>query len=138
MSFRPLASAEWRNPPRGIMNHHKIKLAAWEDSSTPFHFARNDMSGGGSVLSAWVLFGTLLGDESSPLHGVVPFNHTSYIRDVVGGRLPPLRTHRWVIPFIRTGCIRSAPGTAHRPFPTVSLKGSKRSITHRLASPAHP
>ena len=42
MSFRPLASAEWRNPPRWIMNHHKIKLATWEDSSTPFHFARND------------------------------------------------------------------------------------------------
>ena len=28
-----------------------------------------------------------------------------------------------VAPFIRTGCIRYAPGTAHRPFPTVSLIG---------------
>ena len=37
------------------------------------------------------------GDESSPLHCVVPFIHTGYIRNV--------------------------PGTAHRPFPTVSLMG---------------
>ena len=44
-----VAQAEWRNPLRGIMNHHKIKLATWEDSSTPFHSARNDMSEGGSV-----------------------------------------------------------------------------------------
>ena len=84
-------------------------------------FARNDISGGGSVLSPRVLFDTLHGDESSPLHYVVPFNHTGYIRNVAGGRLPPLRTHRLVIPFIRTGCIRGVPGTAHRPFPTVSL-----------------
>ncbi len=39
------APAEWRNPPRRIMNHHKIKLATWEDSSTPFHCARNDNEG---------------------------------------------------------------------------------------------
>ena len=37
-----------------------------------------------------------------------------------GGRLPPLHC---VVPFNRTGCIRKAPGTAHRPFPTVSLVG---------------
>ena len=43
-------------------------------------------------LTAQVVFGTLLGDESSPLHCVVPFNRTLYIRSV--------------------------PGTARRPFPT--------------------
>ena len=86
-------------------------------------FARNDMSVGGSGLPARVLFGTLLGDESSPLHCIIPFNRTGYIRNVAGGRLPPLRTHRFVIPFIRMGSIRNAPGTAHRPFPTVSLGG---------------
>ena len=47
-------------------------------------------------MSVQVLFATLHGDESSPLHCVIPFNHTSYIR--------------------------YAPRTAHRPFPTVSLK----------------
>ena len=52
---------------------------------------RNDMSGGGSVLSARVIFVTLHGDESSPLHCVVPFNRTGCIRNVAGGRLPNLR-----------------------------------------------
>ena len=37
-------------------------------------------------------------------------------------------TYRQVVPFIRTGCIRRVPGTAHRPFPTVSLVGG--SINH--------
>ena len=32
----------------------------------------------------------LAGDESSPLHGVVPFNRTGCICHVAGGRLPPL------------------------------------------------
>ena len=32
-----------------MKNQHKIKLAARENSSTPFHFGRNDMSGGGTV-----------------------------------------------------------------------------------------
>ena len=86
--------------------------------AVPYGFA------GGWILSpAQVISETLHGDESSPLHCVVPFNHTGYIRNVAGGRLPPLRTHRWVIPFTRTGYIRSVPGTAHRPFPTVSLMG---------------
>ena len=39
------------------MNHHKIKLATWEDSSTPFDSARNDMSGVVLVSSARVIFG---------------------------------------------------------------------------------
>ena len=38
--------------------------------------------------------------------------------------MPPLHARRWVIPFNRTGSICHAPGTAHRPFPTVSLVGS--------------
>ena len=45
--------------------------------------------------SAQVVFDTLLGDESSPLHCVIPFNHTGYIRNVAGGRLPPLQTRWW-------------------------------------------
>ena len=61
-------------------------------------FARNDMPGGGSVLSTRVIFGALLGDESSPLHCVVPFNRTGYIRNVAGGRLPPLRYICSVLP----------------------------------------
>ena len=48
--------------------------------------------------STRVTFATFHGDESSPLHCVVPF--------------------------IRTGYNRNVPGTAHRPFPTVSLIGS--------------
>ena len=32
-------------------------------------------------------------------------------------------TYRRVLPFIHTGYIRNVPGTAHRPFPTVSPKG---------------
>ena len=55
------------------------------------------MSVGGFVLSPLVLFVTPHGDESSPLHCVAPFIHTD--------------------------CIRNVPGTAHRPFPTVSLTG---------------
>ena len=46
---------------------------------------------------AQVLSETWHGDESSPLHCVVPF--------------------------IQTDCIRNVPGTAHRPFPMVSLTG---------------
>ena len=42
------ASAEWRNPPRGIMNHHKIKIATWEDSSTPLGMT---CRGGGTIQS---------------------------------------------------------------------------------------
>ena len=33
-------------------NLRKVKLATWEDPSTPFHYGRDDMSGSGSVLSA--------------------------------------------------------------------------------------
>ena len=57
------------------------------------------------------------------VYRVISFNQTGYLRNVAGGRLPPLRTHRQVIPLIRTGYSCNAPGTAHRPFPTVSLVG---------------
>ena len=52
------------------------------------HFGRDDISIGGSVLPPRVVFGALHGDESSPLHCVVPFNRTGCIRNVPGGRLP--------------------------------------------------
>ena len=88
-------------------------------------FARNDMSVGGAVLSAWVVFATLHGgaprsesksidcrgqshldsiDESSPLHWVIPYlgwyhsSKTGCICNVAGGRLPPLRFRWWVLP----------------------------------------
>ena len=58
------ASAEWRNPLRWTMNQHKVKLAAWEDSSTRFR------------------------SLGMTCRGMVPFNHTGCIRNVAGGRLP--------------------------------------------------
>ena len=35
-----------------------VILATWEDPSTPFHFGRDDISRGGSVLSARIITGT--------------------------------------------------------------------------------
>ena len=62
---------------------------------------------------ARVVFGTWHGDESSPLHCVVPFN--------------------------RRSCIRSVPGTAHRPFPTVSLEGfTSASFVSTMRNAARP
>ena len=43
------ATAEWRNPPRWRKNQHKIKLAAWEDSSTRFRSLGMTCRGDGSV-----------------------------------------------------------------------------------------
>ena len=105
-----------------LTNLRKVKFATWEDSSTRFHslgmtyrgvvpfnstgYIRTwraadcrpyGHTGGWYRSTARVVFGALLGDESSPLHCVVPFNHTC--------------------------SIHNAPGTAHRPFPTVSLVG---------------
>ena len=51
---------------------------------------------------------------------VVPFNRTGCIRNVAGGIVA---APTGVVPIIRTGYILDAPGTAHRPFPTVSLIG---------------
>ena len=68
--------------------------------------------------TARVVFVTWLGDESSPLHCVIPFIHTGCICNVAGGRLPPLHTRRWVIPFIRTGCICNVAGGRLPPLHT--------------------
>ena len=70
------ASAEWRNPPRGIRNNHKIKIATWEDSSTPLGMT---------------------------CRGVVPFNQTGYIRY---GASPwrgwmAMNHRRYIVPYIR-------------------------------------
>ena len=46
------------------------------------------------------------------MYWMIRFNHTGYICNVAGA-----------VPFNRTRYIRSVPGTAHRPFPTVSLIG---------------
>ena len=51
------------------------------------------------------------------------FIRTGYIRNVAGGRLPPLRSRWGVVPFNHTGSSHYVSGTAHRPFPTVSLVG---------------
>ncbi len=63
----------------------------------PYGFA-----GGLYCSIARVVSVTLHGDESSPLHCVVPFNQTGYIRDVAGGRLPPLRQCTAFLIFYRT------------------------------------
>ena len=86
------------------MNHRRYM--AWSLSSTRvvFETPRNGtqavpygFAGGWYRLTAQVVFAACHGDESSPLHCVVPFIHTGYIGD--------------------------AHGTAHRPFPTVALMG---------------
>ena len=70
-----VAQAEWRNPLRGIMNHHKIKLATWEDSSTPLGMT---------------------------CRGVVPFNQTGYIRYGASPRRGwmALGQRRYIVPCI--------------------------------------
>ena len=87
---------------RGIFPSGRLYLAVvhyrtWWIPPLRWRCGRNDISGRWFCLSTRVVFDMLLGDESSPLHCVVPFNCT--------------------------GCIRKVPGTAHRPFPTVSLEG---------------
>ena len=72
--------------PSSKNNLRRVKLATWEDPSAPFHDRQDDMSG-----------------------KVVPFTHTGYICNVAGGRLPPLRTHWGVVPFIRTVYSRNVP-----------------------------
>ena len=52
---------------------------------------------------------------------MTPFNRTGYIGNVAGGIIA---APTGVVPFNRTGYIRGVPGTAHRPFPTVSLVGA--------------
>ena len=94
-------------------------------------------------------YGHAVGDSIHP-HGLysergMAMNHRRYIAwfrltaRVLFGTFPERHTGRslrfrwWVIPFNHTGCIRDAPGTAHRPFPTVSLVGGTVH-PHRLYS----
>ena len=83
-------------------------------------------AGGWYRSSAQVIIGTWHGDESSPLHWVyrVLGNTVQPYRlySERGGRLLAAPTcRREVVPFIHTGYICDVAGTAHRPFPTVSL-----------------
>ena len=105
MSFRPQRSGvEESTTLEKKPTQDKIRnLGRFLDSLS---LPRNDISGGGSVLSARIVFGTLHGgaprsesksidcrgqshldsiDGSSPLHCVVPFNRTGCIRNVAGG-----------------------------------------------------
>ena len=81
MSFRRSHQRSGGIHPSSNNNLRKVKLATWEDPSTPFHFGRDDMSEGGSVLSARVVFATS------------PERHT--------GR--SLRFRWWVVPLNRSG-----------------------------------
>ena len=69
MSFRA-SDSESRNLPEWQVLSCGGSSLNVVDSSTPLCFGRNDISGGGFVLSTQVLFATLLGDESSPLRWV--------------------------------------------------------------------
>ena len=60
--------------------------------------------------TAQVIFVTLHGDESSPLHCVIPFNHTGCIRNVAGGKIA---APTCVIPFNHTGYIGDVPPERH-------------------------
>ena len=57
------------------------------------------------------------------VYWAIPFNPTGSIRNVAGGKIAAPTCRCEVMPFIPTGYIRCASGTAHRPFPTVSLTG---------------
>ena len=46
LSFRPQRKRSGGIHHVAEMYQHKVKSATWEDSSTPFHYARNDMIGG--------------------------------------------------------------------------------------------
>ena len=78
---------------RWVLSSTQVIIATWRATRLPPLHAVGEWYRS----TARVIFVTLYGDESSPLHCVVPF--------------------------ICTGCIRDVSGTAHRPFPTVSLTG---------------
>ena len=67
-----------------INNLRKVKLATWVDPSTPFHFGRDDMSGGGAIHPHGLF-----------LLRCLAMNHRRYIGCTVvrsgcsGGNLPP-------------------------------------------------
>ena len=124
------ASAEWRNPPHGRKNQHKIKLATREDSSThirslgmtcreagPFCPHRLYSKRGGRQIAAPTY--------ATPLRLLFLQCGTWYRASstAYGGPPSPKGKVMGVVPFIHTDSIRHVPGTAHRPFPTVSLNG---------------
>ena len=85
--------------PSGKLYLALVILATWEDPSTPFHFGRDDMSVGGSI-QPHRLYSERGGRQiAAPTD--TPVGDTVY-------------PHGLYLP-------RS--GTAHRPFPTVSLVG---------------
>ena len=49
MSFRPERKRSGGIHPSSNYNLRKVKLAAWEDPSTPFHFGRDDISVGDTI-----------------------------------------------------------------------------------------
>ena len=51
---------------------HKVKLATWEEAST--HCVRNDISGGGSVLSTRVIIATPRNGTQAVLYGETRFD----------------------------------------------------------------
>ena len=59
LSFRPQRKRSGGIHYVAEMYQRMMKSATWEDSSAPFHYARNDMSGGGAWLSAQVVIATL-------------------------------------------------------------------------------
>ena len=126
MSFRGSEAS------RGIFPSGKfylvlVILATWEDPSAPFHFGRDDIS-----------VGILFFLHRLYLRRCMAMNHRRYIAwfhstiQVVFETWRAASTHvsldivaaptGWYR-FVRAGCVRNAPGTAHRPFPTVSLMG---------------
>ena len=90
-----------------MMNQHKIKLATREDSSTPFHFGRNDMPGGGFVLSTQVVFETWRAADCRPYGHTGGRYHST--AEVIFGTSPERHTGRslrfrwWV--YFSTKCI---------------------------------
>ena len=70
--------------------------------------------------TAQVVFGTWRAASSRPYRRSTIQLHGLYSIRCYGDESSPLHC---VIPFNRRGYIRYAPGTAHRPFPTVSLVG---------------
>ena len=143
MSFRGSEAS------RGIFPSGKLYLvlvilATWEDPSTPFHFGRDDMSGGGTIQPHRLYSGrggrqiaaptdTLVGGTIHPhklysLH-CLAMNHRRYIAWFHSTTRVVFETWRAASsrPYGRgtyhpTQVIFGTyPGTAHRPFPTVSL-----------------
>ena len=83
MSFRPQRQRSGGIFPSSDNNQHKVKFATCEDPSTRIRSLGMTGREGGSVMTTQVVFVAFYGDESSPLHCVVSFIRTGYIRDVL-------------------------------------------------------